>query len=1076
MNHSRLGSLFLGGATLVWLTLASAPLAAQNAAVISGRVVSERGDPLGGATVIVNNTNFGATTAPNGTYSITVSASAARGQTVTLTARFLGFKPSYRQIQINLGTQEQNFTLDPDPLRLDELVVTGVSEATSTKKLAFAVGKVNEQQLQEVPGTSALQALQGKVSGVRISGATGEPGAAPNIKLRGATSIGGRQDPLIIVDGVIVRSGLNGGNGASTLSDIAGEDIERVEVVKGAAAASLYGSDAANGVIQIFTRRGANLADGKLQVIARVEGGLSNQPKFIESSAAHAFRLNPDGSYFRNTSGSRVFEDDGVADNPYQVYFNHQENVIGTGQFYNAYFSIGQRKGNTNFNASFQSTKNEGIIFGLNGYERQNYRINVDQQLAQRLDASFSAFYGTSNNGRAAEGPGSAFFGITFVEPDTDILAQCTQAQVDGGTCTKEIGNPDGSPYRAFIPDKLSNAANPLYNLSNQEITTNRNRFTGSARARWRMLDWLSAEGSFNYDQEQQEDKDLIPLGFLANTGLPTDGNLIRSQFLGRTYNTNMTLTAVNTWGKINNTTKAAYIYEDQVGRFLGDTASKLLVNEVPHLGSTDFNQLRAASTEQTIRNQNFYLNTSFDINDRYILDGLIRRDGSSLFGPESRWQTYYRVSGAWRANEDLKIDGIDELRLRASYGTAGLRPGFDAQYEVLTPVGGAFNKATLGNNFLKPAHSSEFEAGFNLEFGGSKYVIEYTYSKKNTKDQILLVALPSVVGFSQQWQNTGALESNTHEVSLGAQLVNTRSVSWQLNIVGDRTRQTITDWTIPVRLYGFGQMPAAFYLNTGATLGEMRGQRAVRCGSFGTAVTTACEIYDDPAKKALSGAGQTWDPANLIVNEEGYVVRKSTWRTTGERPLNYVNCLESNDDGTCKSTTDIHRIGDANPDFNLSFSSTFNYKRLTVAGLVDWSQGGDLYNGTRQWPFFDNRDRIYDQRSKPEEERKSQQYYNYFYNALNPHAFFIESGTYVKVKELSVNYTFTRDQLKNVGLGKIAELRLGVIGRNLFTFTNYSGYDPEVAGLQGDPFQVRIDWFQYPQFRTFTGVVEIAF
>ena len=222
-------------------------------------------------------------------------------------------------------------------------------------------------------------------------------------------------------------------------------------------------------------------------------------------------------------------------------------------------------------------------------------------------------------------------------------------------------------------------------------------------------------------------------------------------------------------------------------------------------------------------------LNTSFDINDRYILDGLIRRDGSSLFGPESRWQTYYRVSGAWRANEDLKINGIDELRLRACYGTAGLRPGFDAQYEVLTPVGGAFNKTTLGNKFLKPAHSAEFEAGFNLEFGGSQFTIEYTYSKKNTKDQILLVALPSVVGFAQQWQNTGALESNTHEISLGAQLINTRSVAWQLNIVGDRTRQVITDWTLPVRLYGFGQMPAVFYLNKGATLGEMRGQRAVQ-------------------------------------------------------------------------------------------------------------------------------------------------------------------------------------------------------------------------------------------------------
>jgi TonB-linked SusC/RagA family outer membrane protein len=1068
MNHSRLGSRILGGAALAWLT-ASAPLAAQNAAVISGRVVSDRGDPLGGATVVVPNTNYGATTAPNGTYSITIPASAARGQSVALTARFLGYKPSVRQIQVNLGNQEQNFTLEADPLRLDELVVTGVSEATSTKKLTFSVGKVNEQQLQEVPGTSAVQALQGKVAGVRIVSATGEPGMAPNIKLRGATSIGGRQDPLVIVDGVITRA---------TLSDIAGEDIERIEVVKGAAASSLYGSDAANGVIQVFTKRGANLADGKLQVTARVEGGGSYMPKTISAANAHSWRVDANGEYIRNASGARIGEPDGISDNEYKNFYDHQANLISPGSFYTAYVSIGQRKGNTNFNASFQQTKNSGIIFGLNGYERQNYRINIDQQLAPRLDASFSAFYGTSNNGRAAEGPGSPFFGITFLEPDTDILAQCTAEQVESGACAadKNLGNPDGSPYRAFIPDRVSNATNPLYELNNREITTNRNRFTGSARGRWRVFDWLAAEGSFNYDQEQQEEKDYTPFGFLTPTGSPGDGGLTRAQFLGRTYNTNMTLTAINTWGKVTNTSKVAYIYEDQKGQFLGDSASALIVSEVPHYAGANPASLRAGSSEQIIRNQNFYGVTTFDINDRYILDGLIRRDGSSLFGPESRWQTYYRLSGAWRANEDLKIGGIDELRLRASFGTAGLRPGFDAQYEILTATGGSFSKTILGNPALKPAHSSEFEAGVNLEFGGSRYTVEYTYSKKNTKDQILLVDLPSVAGYAQQWQNTGALEANTHEISVGAQLVNTRNVAWQVNIVGDRTRQTITDWTIPTRLYGFGQMPAAFYLNKGGILGEMRGQRAVRCGSYGTAVTLDCEIYDDPGKKAQSGAGQQWDPANLIVNEEGYVVRRNDWRTLNEKPLSYVTCETTDEAGACTKTTDVVHIGDANPDFNMSFGSTFNYKRLTIATLVDWVQGGDLYNGTRQWPFFDNRDRIFDQRSKPEEERKPKQYYNYFYNGLNAHEFFIESGTYVKLKELSVNYTFTRDQLRSVGLGKIAELRLGVIGRNLFTITNYSGYDPEVAGLQGDPFQVKIDWFQYPQFRTFTGVLEIAF
>jgi hypothetical protein len=281
--------------------------------------------------------------------------------------------------------------------------------------------------------------------------------------------------------------------------------------------------------------------------------------------------------------------------------------------------------------------------------------------------------------------------------------------------------------------------------------------------------------------------------------------------------------------------------------------------------------------------------------------------------------------------------------------------------------------------------------------------------------------------------------------------------VAWTLNVVGDRTRQFITEWELPERLYGFGQMPAIFYQNKGAKLGLMKGQKAVR---------NIDDLYDDPAKAALSGPGQAWDPANFLVNEEGYVVAKSTWRTVNEKPIYYVN----------EKGEDIVDIGDANPDFNLSFSSTLNYKRFVINGLVDWVQGGDLYNGTRQWPFFDNRDRIYDQRSKPAEERKPQQYYNFFYNALNGIDFFIESATYVKLKELSVNYTLNSDQLGKIGLGGLSEMRLGLIGRNIFTISDYSGYDPEVTGLNGDPFQVRIDWFQYPQFRTFTGMVEIAF
>jgi len=228
------------------------------------------------------------------------------------------------------------------------------------------------------------------------------------------------------------------------------------------------------------------------------------------------------------------------------------------------------------------------------------------------------------------------------------------------------------------------------------------------------------------------------------------------------------------------------------------------------------------------------------------------------------------------------------------------------------------------------------------------------------------------------------------------------------------------------------------------------------------------------------------------MVNEDGYVVRKSVYGTPNERAIKYVYCKESLPGGGCKTTDNIVQIGNANPDFNMSFGLSFTRSRLAVNALLDWSYGSDLYNGTRQWAFQATRDRAQDQAGKPQNDaacgtvsatmpscpQKALGYYGVgFYNGLESNDFFIESGSYAKLKELSVSYTLGGDQLRRIGLLRsVRELRLSFIARNLFTITNYSGLDPEVSGLNGDPFQVRMDWFQYPQFRTFTGSVELGF
>jgi len=1084
MRVPRCGSLFVGVVAAFAMAMAS-PLSAQEA-VITGKVTGQGGEALGGANVLVANSNFGAVTTVNGTYTITIGAAAVRGQQVVLTVRSISYRPATRTVTISAGRQEQNFELQADPFRLEEVIVTGQAEATDRRKLTSSVGSVSADQLSPVPGANALEAMQGKIAGVRLVPQSAQPGSEPSVRLRGATSISGRQDPLYLVDGVISRFGI---------ADIAPEDVERIEVVKGAAASSLYGSNGANGVVQIFTNRGNSLAEGTLRVTTRTEAGVNSMPKRMQFSQAHAWEVNeaagycasldydgdslglPDG-YTVDPVGNycldgdaRVNRPDGIAKNLFVRSFDPWNEMVNSGAFWTGYISIGQRRGNTNFNASFQNTRNQGVIFGLGGYSRQNFRLNLDQQLRPNLDASFSAFYGTSTNGRAAEGTGSPFYQLMFVQPDVDLTACC---------------NPDGSPYKAEIPHsgEVANDANPLYELNTRKITQDRNRFSGSARLRWRVRDWLSAEGSFAYDQEGQFFKDVVPRPFYNSSGSePDKGQLVEQTLNGFQYNTGATLTSIRRFGNITNTIKLGTLYENERQRVLVATAGEFRVGGVPEFSGVDQSTVEPQSGDTVIRNVNYFAVTTFDINDRYVVDALVRRDGSSLFGPENRWATYYRFSAAWRVTEDLRIPGIQEWRVRGSYGTAGLRPGYDNQYERLDVTPGGFDKVILGNPFLKPARASELEVGTNLEFASGRYTLEYSFARKITKDQIILVPLPALTGFrGGQWQNVGTLASRTHELTFASRLINTPSTSLTLNIVGDRTRQRITSWNIPPRGYTFGQMPRAFFLGPNSDLGVLYGNRWIR---------DVDELYDDPAKAAASGPGEAWSPDSVMINEDGYVVRRNTYGTPNERAIKYTFCKRADTLGNCLETEQFVKIGDANPDFNLSFGVTFTYRRLIVNGLLDWSHGGDLYNGTRQWAFQATRDRVQDQSAKPANAaacgtvsdpmpscpQKALGYYGVgFYNGLDPNDFFIENGSYAKLKELSLNYTFVREQLQHIGLGGLHELRLGFIGRNLFTITKYTGLDPEVSGLDGDPFQVRMDWFQYPQFRTFTAVVELTF
>ena len=1009
----------------------SASTASAQSVIFTGKVTAA-GAPLGASSVGIPELGVGAVTSIDGKYTFTVDIARTRGRTVNVVARSIGYRPKQLQVVLEAGKIEKDFDLEKDVLNLDQVVVTGVSGATSQKKTAFAVTVVDASQLRETPGTSPIASLSGKIAGASVVTVSGQPGSAPAIRLRAPTSITGRTDPLIIVDGTISRL---------SLADIASEDIERVEVLKGAAASSLYGSDAANGVVQIFTKRGSNLAEGQTSVTFRNEYGSISLPRHVPGNQSNGYNLNPDGSFALNAAGNRVLKADRISDNPYPVYYDQLNQVFKPGAFYTNYLSVGQRSGPTNFNASVQNTHETGVLDLMSGFTRQNFRVNVDHALSDRLDVSTGAFYGRSIADQAEDT--GIFFGMRFLEPNINLLAP----------------NLDGTPYNAIIkqPPQSGNLNNPLYGLSQRQISQARDRFTGTVKLRYRPLTWLTAEGNFNYDVANQNYKSLRPLGFINSAGGKDKGALFQSASNNRTYNTGFTLTSVRDFSWFTNTTKIAYVYEDQADNRVSVQATALTVRGVPEFAAYSPDPLTPVfpgSRSELLRAKNSFLVSTFEFKERYILDGVIRRDESSLFGSRERSQVYSRLSAAYRVTEDVTIPGVDELKIRASTGTAGLRPQFDAQYQTLAITGGSPQKVRLGNADLKPAFSRETEFGFNINFLRN-YTLEYSYSDKVTKDQILDVPLSSAAGFTSQWQNAGTLSGSSHEIAFGALLLATRDYSWKFNVAGDRTRSKITGLNVQPFLNGPDGNTQFFRVAAGETFGVIYGEKWIK---------TAAQLAGSLAN-GLGGVGAV--AANYKQNVEGFYVIAANEGTVSERPLKEI---------VAPGNVTLQQIGDVNPDFNLSFNNSVQWKSVSVNALVNWVHGGNIYNLTRQWPFNEERDPVFDQRGKAQADKKPIPYYQVFYNGINANDYFVEDGSYIRLRELSVNVQLPSLWVKQLHLGSIETARLGIVGRNLWTSTDYTGYDPDVSGGAGKPFAFRVDNFSYPAARTFTLMLELGY
>ena len=1104
-----------------WLFIGAAPLLAQGA--VSGTVTdAESLAPVAGAQVFVAGTVIGTLTGPEGTYRIDGVPTGEQ----TVTVRLIGYRELSQTVTVQSGqVATADFAVEQTALRIQDIVVTGVVGETPQVKLPFTVERLSSQDIP-VPAADASTLLAGKAAGMQVVSGSGQPGQAAGILLRGPTSInssGRSMQPLIVIDGVIQSE-------SATLADVGALDIDHVEIVKGAAAASLYGSRAQNGVIEISTKRGTGLQTNSLNILARGEYGIGELAGDIGLVRSHPYTMNASGSKFIDTSGNEVdFRDlnrqgfgsallynqinpgePGTTSTAFanQAFpnelFDHMDSFFDPGETMDIYGAVTGRFGESSFRVSVDQFVEAGVVScsacidnladlnsdrvaqGLQpfnvgipddeGYQRQNVRLNVDTRFGD-LDIAASGFYSRADQDDKAVSTG-AFSRLTFMSPAIDITG---------------VSPFDGYPDIDADPQSIE--ANPLYLLAVNDSRDKRTRTMGSVDLNYSPtgLEWLTLEANASFDRTDFRDYTIRPknerTSAASGTGELTGGSLREFNFTEEAINASVTLGASQIFmdGDLTVRAKARYLIEDQSFGSNGVFGSRFSVQDVPNFGAI-IGETSGNNEVRQIKAEGLFGIASVDYRGRYIVDGLVRRDGSSLFGPDERWQTYYRGSVAWRiAQEDFwNIDAIDEFKLRFSLGTAGGRPNFFAQYETFGVSQGAIFPINLGNRALKPEFTTEREAGMNFVFF-ENLGLDLTYAWQETDDQLLLVPQPAFVGFSNQWQNAGEISAQTYEVSLRYAAIDEQDLGLQFRLNWDRTHQEVTRLDVPDFTQG------TFFVSEGRPLGELWGEvLATTCAQLapvGISASTCAsnfQVNDDGLLVPTGGANFTdgfsqklWGTTVTVAGEDGdrtypwghpIYVQDHSPACVAKNPTDYMD--------KCP-LTEFLPYGNTTPDFNASFATNFRYKGLTLNALLESSVGHMVYNNTAQWALRELRGEDVDQTGKPLEHNKPTGYASVIYNVGSDNSWFGEPGDWLKVRELSLGYTLPQGMLENLFGGVFERVTINAIGRNLFTFTEYRGYDPEVGiggGSLGSATLNRVDSFGYPNFRTFTFSAELVF
>ncbi len=960
------------------LCLGGADAVAAQTRTITGRVTNAAGVPIAGATAAVAGSSASVFSNAQGEFTLQAPLGA-----FSLNVRFPGFK---RQM-IAVGADQSSVTIqmEEDIFDLEAVVISGQATTVAQRNLPNAVATVRAEELVRAPSQTIETALQGKIPGALIQANSGAPGGGVQISLRGVSTINGAVDPLLIVDGLFISNdaiGNNinaitaaaaGGNASNQdnpvnrVADLNPADFERVEVLKGASAAAIYGSQASNGVIIMTSRRG--------------EGG---PPKFSLSQRLGQYRVSSfmeSRTFADSAEAVTVYSDSALvgqlcnlANNACPDWKNIEELWSETSLSSETNMSVRGGSEATQYYVSGLVRRDGGIAPGTE-YEKQSLRLNLDQTLGSRWTLALRsqvihslARRGISNNDNTGTSPYLVF-------PATPNFFNLKPAS--------------GNAITDF-PDNPFERSNPMQTYAFLENNEDVWRALASGRVEYEALVSERHNLRFNviagFDQFTQRNDIYSPpeLQYEPNDGQP--GTVV----LGKSTNTNVNLLANAIYTLQSGTTTARTAigiqYVDRAPNFTNLVGTNLPPDQrnVALAPNQVLNQLRQPSQDMGV-----YLQEEITLMDeRLLLSAGVRADRSSRAGLTDEYLYYPKAAASYR----FIMGGQDEVKLRAAWGQTGIQPNFANKFtpQATGTIGGIFGTlpgANVGDPTIRPERNSELEGGIDASLMGGRFFANVTAFHKTVTDMLLTQTLAPSTGRVTRTINGGEMRNVGLEVGLGYAVVQSAASSVVLRGTFFTNKTKILELPVPTfQVGGFGTSLGAFQIEEGKS-------------------------------------------ATQIVGNEGVV-------------------------------------GDANPDFQATFSVDATHKAFGFGMLWDWKEGGDVINLTEF--LFDAFGNSVDWNTGAQQRRSDR--------AAGLTQPYVQDASYIKLREIAVFFNVPNATTQRLFGSAASSARITLSGRNLIRITDFRGMDPEVSNFGNQAIARNIDVAPFPPSRSFFLSIDLAF